>query len=128
MYVDKDCIRLIVAGSRGFEDYEKAEAHINAEFENAPPCGIGEIVSGGAYGADKMGEKYATEYNIPLKQFLPDWDHYGKGAGLVRNKQMAEYADCAIIFWDGRSRGTQSLMGHLSRMGKWFIVIGVGNG
>lgn len=36
----------------------------------------------------------------------PDWS-LGKGAGHKRNTQMAEYADGAIIFWDGKSKGSK---------------------
>ena len=67
---------------------------------------ITEIVSGGAKGADGFAERYAKEKNIPLKVFKAGWDKYGKRAGYIRNKEIWEYADQGIAFWDGRSRGT----------------------
>ena len=68
---------------------------------------ITEVVSGGAAGADKFGEIFAEVANVPVKLFLPDWKKHGKSAGFKRNKEMVEYADAVICFWDSHSRGTQ---------------------
>lgn len=69
-----------------------------------------EIVSGTARGADQLGERYAFERGLPVKQFPADWDQHGKSAGYIRNAQMAEYADAAVIFWDGTSRGSKHMI------------------
>jgi len=69
-----------------------------------------EIVSGRARGIDILGERYAKENNLKLKLFPADWDQYGKRAGYLRNKQMAEYADALILIWDGKSRGSQMML------------------
>jgi len=69
-----------------------------------------EVVSGGAKGVDSFGERWARGWNIPVKQFLADWDAYGKSAGYRRNEVMAEYADCLIAFWDGQSKGTKHMI------------------
>lgn len=45
-----------------------------------------------------------------MKRFPADWGKYGKSAGVLRNKQMAEYADGLIAFWDGKSRGTANMI------------------
>lgn len=71
---------------------------------------VTEIVGGGASGVDKMGERYAKELGHPFKEFPADWKTHGKAAGPIRNKQMAEYADMLIAFWDGRSRGTKNMI------------------
>lgn len=31
-------------------------------------------------------------------------------AGFKRNEEMADHADAAIIFWDGKSKGTQHMI------------------
>lgn len=69
-----------------------------------------EIVSGTARGADQLGERYAFEHGFPVKHFPADWDQHGKSAGYIRNAQMAEYADAAVIFWDGMSRGSKHMI------------------
>jgi hypothetical protein len=69
-----------------------------------------EIISGGARGADRLGERYAKERGITLKIMPADWQTYGKSAGYRRNAQMAEYATHAIIFWDKQSLGTKNMI------------------
>ncbi len=101
-------MKIIIAGSRDFNDYsllkEKSNFLLSKTTENI------EIVSGGARGADYLGEKYASENKLKLKIFPADWIKYGRGAGFVRNKQMAEYADALIAFWDGKSSGTKMMI------------------
>jgi len=69
-----------------------------------------EIVSGGAKGADQLGEQYAKENNYNLRIFPADWDKYGKKAGYIRNEEMAKYADACVCFWDGKSKGTKMMI------------------
>lgn len=96
-------MKTIIAGTRTFNDYAK----LSMICKN---INITEVVSGTARGADKLGEQYATEKQIPIKQFPPDWDKYGKSAGPVRNEQMAKYAECLVAFWDGKSAGTENMI------------------
>ena len=100
-------MKIIIAGTRDFSDYPlmKEECdRILQEYEDI------EIVSGGARGADKMGEFYAKERGYPVKLFPADWNRLGKSAGYARNKQMAQYADALIAFWDGKSSGTNHMI------------------
>lgn len=99
--------KVIVAGSRGFEDYELLESKLDFYLSQHSDV---EIVSGTCYGADELGEKYAIKHNLPIKEFPADWNKYGKSAGYKRNCQMAEYADACVVFWDGKSRGTQHMI------------------
>jgi len=99
--------KVIVAGSRNFDDYELLKNKLNHLLKNKDSV---EIVSGTAKGADKLGERYANETNSKLTLFPADWDRYGKSAGYIRNKQMAIYADAAIIFWDGESKGAKHMI------------------
>lgn len=96
-------MKTIIAGSRSFSDYELLRS-VCDEYE------IGEVVSGTAKGADLLGEKYAKEQDIPIKQFPADWNRYGKRAGFLRNVEMAEYGERLIAFWDGESKGTKMMI------------------
>ena len=96
-------MKVIIAGCRDFSDYECVRAHID-------PSKISEIVSGAAKGVDALGERFAFENAIPVKQFPADWNKHGKSAGPIRNRQMAQYADRLIAFWDGKSRGTKNMI------------------
>ena len=100
-------MKVIIAGSRGFNDYEKLCTVCNFTLSNQSEI---EIVSGTARGADKLGEKYAKEKGYSIKKFPPNWDKFGKSAGYKRNAQMAEYADALIAFWDGKSKGTKHMI------------------
>lgn len=101
-------MKLIVAGSRSFSDYLLLKEKLNYFLKNVQtPV---EIVSGMAKGADKLGEQYAKEMGYAIKQFPADWDRYGKKAGYVRNRQMAEYGTHCVCFWDGKSHGTKIMI------------------
>ena len=109
--------RIIIAGSRDFENYEvvktKAAAVIKAIKEKEPEAKI-EIVSGGARGVDSLGERFAREYGYKLWRFPADWNAYGRAAGPIRNRQMLEFAmernPVLIAFWNGASRGTSNMV------------------
>ena len=81
------------------------------------------MVSGGARGPDTLGVLWARDNGIEIKEFLPDWDKYGKSAGFIRNTQIVEAADLVIAFWDGVSRGTKDSIDKAEKMGKRVAVI-----
>jgi hypothetical protein len=80
------------------------------------------IISGHASGADKIGETYARTYKMQVKLFPAEWDKYGKSAGPIRNRKMAEVADLVIVFWDLESRGTKSMIKETLRLNKKLLV------
>ena len=106
-------VRIIVAGGRDFTDYALLSQTLDAVLEKYTFSEV-QIVSGCCRGADALGEHYATEHGIPVKRFPADWLAYGKAAGPIRNRKMAEYAaerdGMLVAFWDGKSRGTASMV------------------
>lgn len=101
-----DSFRVIIAGSRNYEDYENLKKVCNFMLCNKKEI---EIVSGTAKGADKLGEQYAVEKGYKVNYFPADWSK-GKSAGYIRNELMAQNADALIAFWDGESRGTKHMI------------------
>ena len=99
-------MKIIIAGSRDYTDYDV----LCNEIQNSGFI-IDEIVSGCAKGVDRMGERYSFHNNIKLKQFPAEWDRYGRAAGPIRNKQMAEYADALIAIMRSKSKGTRNNFG-----------------
>lgn len=97
--------KIIIAGGRSFDDFDLLQKKLDLYFSKLDPSRL-EIVSGGAKGADSLGESYAKLNSIKLKRFPADWDKYGKGAGFRRNSEMANYANGLVAFWDGSSKGT----------------------
>ncbi len=100
-------MRTIIAGSRNVDLF--SEARIYPHLDILKPC-ISLVISGGAEGVDKMGERWAKENRIDIIQMIPDWKKYGHGAGIKRNCEMAADADQLIAFWDGVSSGTAHMI------------------
>lgn len=100
---------VIVAGSRGFSDYQMLRGKLDNILGNLDPE-VTAIVSGTARGADQMGERYAEERMLKLVRMPADWDTHGKRAGYLRNEEMAKIATHCVVFWDGKSPGTQHMI------------------
>ena len=118
-------MKLLIAGSRSLKNIEidfMVES-INEYLSDIGMLDVKEIVSGGAIGIDTLGETIAKDFGLKVKQFLPDWKTLGKKAGAVRNKEMVDYCDAAIIFYDGQSKGTQITIDLLKRSKKSYKVI-----
>ena len=77
-----------------------------------------EIVSGGAIGIDACAAEYAKKNGLKMTVFLPQYERYGRAAPIVRNKKIVEYADKIVAFWDGKSKGTLSVIKYAEKMGK----------
>jgi len=113
-------MKVIIAGGR---DFGKKVVLIDAFRHFQKEYGeITEVVCGMAPGADTLGMLWADFMDIPVKKFPADWDKNGKAAGPIRNKQMAEYADALIAFWDGKSKGTKNMI-ELATKQKLRVVI-----
>lgn len=97
-------MKLAVVGSREYDDAEFV-IEILGDYLNEFGGDL-EIVSGGARGVDRIAERWAEQVGVPCVVYLPNWDAYGRGAGIVRNRDIVDYCDSLIAFWDGVSKGT----------------------
>ena len=111
-------MKAAIIGSRTFDDYNLV-CETLSEYENQ----ITLMVSGGAKGADKLGEKWAKEKNKEVLIFYPEWEKYGKSAGFRRNKDIIENSDIVFAFWDGQSKGTQSSIELSKKLNKELKII-----
>jgi hypothetical protein len=118
-------IRVAVIGSRTFDDYNFAKQKIN-EIVVDYRGDISSIVSGGAKGADKIAEKFASEYNIPMQIFKPDWS-IGRHAGFLRNTEIINNSDIVIAFWNGTSTGTKDSINKAYKLSKIVHIILIDN-
>ena len=101
----ENIVRLAIVGGRDFADYDYMKRCLEGyRKENT----VIQVVSGGARGADSLGERWAKENGIPTKIFPAQWDKYGKSAGFRRNKDIVANCDAVAAFWDGQSRGTEN--------------------
>lgn len=105
--------RVLVCGGRHFNNYSVLESVLDSvlevrdiEYANA------EIVSGHCDGADKLGELFAKNHDIPVKIFEPNWQAFGRAAGPIRNRQMIDYISefpkesIVVAFISKNSKGT----------------------
>ena len=104
-------LKTIIAGSRCITDFKVIKDAIAKSGLQ-----ISEVVSGGATGVDKLGERWANEQTtpIPIKSFKPAYNPgvtYDTSAPLRRNVEMAAYGDALIAIWDGVSTGTKHMIG-----------------
>lgn len=87
-------------------------------------CGtITTVVLGKARGVDTIGERWAERNRLPTDPYPANWDLYGKRAGFLRNTQMAQVADAAILMRaPGRSNGTDHMLSEMVRLGKPYYL------
>lgn len=60
---------------------------------------------GGAIGFDSQVNDFALLNNIQQIVIKPNYSRFGKGAPLVRNKEIVSQADLLIACYDGRKNG-----------------------
>ena len=106
---------IAVIGSRDFNNYDLLKT-VLSEFS------IDSIVSGGAKGADTLAEQYAEEFNIDTHIIKPNWK-LGRGAGIIRNKEIITACDYCIAFWDGKSKGTKSSIDFAKKTNKGLKIV-----
>ncbi len=111
-------IRVVIAGCRDYNNYDEAKEYIDFCLTNIRKENKIVIISGGASGADALGERYAAENGFEIEKHPADWEKYGRSAGPRRNKQMAQIADYVICFWDEKSKGTHSMIEYAEKFGK----------
>lgn len=96
-------MKIIIAGSRSITDYARCEPYLlQSNFD------ITEVISGGAFGVDHIGEEFARKHCklLTIMPVLPwEWTR-SKTSGYKRNERMASYGQGVIILWDGKSNGT----------------------
>ena len=107
-------MKVAIVGSRNLTDVDLAR-YVPDEAD--------EIVSGGAVGVDRLAAEYARARGFKLTEFLPEYEKYGRAAPIVRNKSIVDYADRVIIFWDGTSRGTLSVIQYAEKTKKRFDLV-----
>ena len=84
------------------------------------------VIEGGARGADRLAGVVARELGIPVKVFLADWDKYGRGAGMMRNRQMLDECPGLVLAFHSdieESRGTADTLCEAERRGIEYVLV-----
>ncbi len=97
-------MKVLVCGGRDFFDSPKIFKILD-QYEEMT-C----LIQGGARGADSLAKRYAELKGIPVITMEPNWKHYNKAAGTIRNGWMLHFAkpDAVVAFPGGR--GTQDMI------------------
>jgi predicted Rossmann fold nucleotide-binding protein DprA/Smf involved in DNA uptake len=87
-------MKLAIVGSRSFTDFDLFKSKID-EFilQNVINKKDIIIISGGAKGTDSLAKRYAIENDIQIIEYLPDWNLYGRSAGMIRNMDIVKNCD-----------------------------------
>lgn len=101
--VSEDLVNVAFVGSREFK-------FLPLVFQTMKRVGPCRVISGGARGVDRAAESAADALGYPTNIMKADWNKYGKSAGPKRNYEMVQAADVAMVFWDGKSRGTRDFI------------------
>lgn len=114
-------MKVIIAGSRTICDYSEVETAVRRSGFT-----VTEVVSGMARGADRLGAEWADNHGVPVKKFFAQWltkdGEKDLGAGMARNRKMADYADALVAVWDGESTGTAHMIDVMGRKGKAVFI------
>lgn len=103
-------IRIIVAGSRGYENRKEFHEVLCAYLERFEGKNILFISGEAPTGADDLIIRWCKRYKFPCKLMPADWDGLGKRAGYVRNAEMAKIGTHLLVFYDGTSRGSAHMI------------------
>lgn len=119
--------KVIIAGSRDLTlaPYAISEIVRLAGYETSSTLAwiddkplIEQVVCGKAKGIDTSGEEWAHTAGVKVVGVPAHWELYGRAAGPIRNKKMADYADDLILVWDGKSTGSASMKSIMLGVGK----------
>ena len=106
-------MKIAIVGSRGIT-VEDLSPYVSQNDE---------IVSGGANGVDRCAADYAKQNGLKLTELLPQYERYGRAAPIIRNQAIVDYADKVIVFWDGSSKGSLSVIRYAKKVGKSCDVV-----
>lgn len=80
------------------------------------------IITGGARGADRLGEAWAKEHKIPLLILTPDYKAHGDRAPLLRNTDIIKECTHLLAFPHHSGSGTQDAIRKAMKLDKIVMV------
>ncbi len=107
-------MRVVVFGGR---DYEKLGLIFRALDQIDEQYGITLVIDGMAKGVDTIAYKWALARGKQTERYAANWAKYGKAAGVIRNREMAEegHPDLGVAFPGGN--GTYNMKKTLKELG-----------
>lgn len=112
--------RILVTGSRTWDDEATVRAELGKEIQKAYVLGLRPVVVHGncMKGPDLMADRLAAELKVAREPHRALWELYGRAAGMIRNGEMAEAgAVVCLAFIRGGSRGATNCAGQARKAG-----------
>ena len=131
-------MKIFISGSIGIKSLKESDIlHLKELIE-----GDHIILIGDAYGVDKAVQQYLSDQNyqnvivyVPgekarnnignwqIRQ-IPNPDNLtGRHFYRLKDKAMADDCDIALVFWDGKSKGTKNNMDYVIKLNKDYLVL-----
>jgi hypothetical protein len=107
-------MRVLVTGGRAFTTFEERMWLYDGLNLLHAKAGVTEIIEGGAKGADLAAKNWALWRKgcgdrITLTTVNADWERFGRGAGHIRNAEMAKLRPDVVLACPGGT-GTASMI------------------
>lgn len=125
-------MKAVIAGSRSIKDYALVKQIIEDTIANEDLT-LTAVISGRAYGVDRLAEQWANEVGLPIIEMPADWNDvsspqavvkynqqgkpYNAIAGHWRNEAMAKAGDILILIHDGVSTGSLNMLEQAKKHG-----------
>lgn len=97
-------MKVMVTGSRGW----KKPDVIRDRLADLPADAC--VMQGGALGADAIAYRICLDTGRKMQTYLPAITRPSPQRFHERNDRMLDDADLVLAFWDGKSRGTASVI------------------
>jgi hypothetical protein len=101
-------IKVLICGDRNWNYPEDIDAFV----QSLPKDTI--IIEGECRGADIQAKQSAIKHKLIVESYPAQWVRYGKGAGVLRNKEMLEIGkpNLVVAFHTdlAKSRGTRNMI------------------
>jgi hypothetical protein len=113
--------KLGITGTRSYAGQDYIDKMLDYVVENYCDGHVDYLVSGGARGVDSCGEIWAMKRGIAIKQYLPDYEQFGKSAPMIRDVSIAKECDQLVAFPTlprGSSHGTEHTIKAAEKLNK----------
>lgn len=75
------------------------------------------------WAADTFAKEFVKKKGLKLIEYFHNYDKYGKGEPLERNKLIVDECDWVLAFWNGTSRGTKFTLDYAKEKNKPIKII-----
>lgn len=111
-------MKWVITGGRNIKDVQLVEGHLEDMYKKYGKPEM--LIHGDCCGVDKISGSWAEKKGISVEKHPADWKKYGKGAGPIRNREMANRCskeDICVSLWNGTSSGTKDMLSVCEKKG-----------